>query len=94
MAFPLTFFQQPPALQGRPEHSGRRRWPWLCDWISANMESSLTHWFGHVRVVRHGSAPLKPETDKYILGFHPHGLYPTGEHPGIGGRWPLEDVVC
>jgi len=63
--------------QGRPEHNGRRRWPALCDWTSRHIEGSLAHWFGGVRVLRHGSAPTSAEK-KYILGFHPHGLYPTG----------------
>lgn len=70
-------------MQGRPEHTGRRRWPWLCRWVTANIETSLKHWFGDVEVVRDGEVQPDP-ADKYIIGFHPHGCYPTGGSKGAG----------
>lgn len=47
------------------------------DWISDNMEHSLTFWFGSVVLRSECKTPPDPN-GRYVFGFHPHGLYPTG----------------
>lgn len=62
--------------------AGKRTWPAFRDWISACLEPSLEWWFGGVTVITdwQGSPHDAPSADgKYIFGFHPHGLYPTGK---------------
>ncbi|MEW5310901.1 MAG: hypothetical protein WDW38_002655 [Sanguina aurantia] len=63
--------------QGNPQHTGSGAWPRLMDWISDNMEHSLMFWFGSVVLRSECKAPPDP-TGRYVFGFHPHGLYPTG----------------
>ncbi|KAF8072389.1 RCH2 [Scenedesmus sp. PABB004] len=61
---------------GRPAHTGRRRWPWLLSWFEANIEGSLAHWFGHVRVVHDAPAHA---------GAQPPGAAEEGARPAAGG---------
>lgn len=63
--------------RGAPHHTGSRQWPWLCAWFTRAVEISLTHWFGNVEVIRDFEGEVDPDK-RYIFGFHPHGLYPTG----------------
>lgn len=63
--------------RGNPAETGSGTWPWLRDWFSANIEHSLAYWHGSVEVVRDSPHPPDP-AGRYIFGFSPHGLYPTG----------------
>lgn len=63
--------------RGQPQHTGCRRWTWLCSWFSANVERALVHYFGSLEVVRQGDAQIDANKS-FVFGFHPHGMYPTG----------------
>lgn len=74
-------------LRGDPAHTGCHRWPALCEFTSRNIEGSLRWWFGSLEVIKDWQGSPDPEA-KYIFGFHPHGLYPTG-----AGFLPLMPTV-
>ena len=57
--------------------AGCREWPWLQEWLRLHLGAALRAWFGSVQVVYEGSKPVPPGL-KYVLGYHPHGLFPIG----------------
>ncbi|KAK9814027.1 hypothetical protein WJX73_009556 [Symbiochloris irregularis] len=62
---------------GEPEHTGRREWPRLQEWLLARLEPALAEWFGSVDVVYEGTDQLDMG-HRYVFGYHPHGLFPIG----------------
>lgn len=66
-----------PTNMGDPAHTGCRTWPAVLSWFAEHVEASLKAWFGRVEVVCDFDGELDPH-HKYVFGFHPHGLYPTG----------------
>ena len=60
-----------------PGAAGCREWPWLQEWLRLHLGAALRAWFGSVQVVYEGSKPVPPGL-KYVLGYHPHGLFPIG----------------
>ncbi|GAX74485.1 hypothetical protein CEUSTIGMA_g1934.t1 [Chlamydomonas eustigma] len=63
--------------RGNPQHTGSRRWPWLVKWFGENLDASMKFYFGGFEIIRDFKADPDPSR-RYIFGFHPHGLYPTG----------------
>ena len=65
--------------------AGSREWPWLREWLRTHLGTALRAWFGHLEVVYDGRAPLSPQ-QRYVFGYHPHGLFPIGAStsPGSG----------
>lgn len=60
-------------------HAGCRQWNSFRRWITANIDESLTAWFGRVEVVRDGHTEFDPQR-RYMFGYSPHGLFPIGMH--------------
>ena len=67
--------------------AGQREWPAIKAWLGANLQPSLQAWFGSVEVVYEGKAPPPPD-QKYVFGYHPHGLFP------IGASFLLPSQLC
>mmetsp|Transcript_34807 Transcript_34807/g.82573 ORF Transcript_34807/g.82573 Transcript_34807/m.82573 type:complete len:630 (+) Transcript_34807:253-2142(+) len=62
---------------GDPAHTGRREWGRFRAFISAHIDEAMRFWVGGVSVKRSSNKELPPGK-KYVFGYHPHGLYPTG----------------
>eukprot|EP00210_Caulerpa_lentillifera_P002989 g2854.t1 len=63
--------------KGNPKHTGCRRWPRFQKFMEPYIEKSLSLWFGSIQVVNAAGRKLDPK-EKYIYGYHPHGMYPVG----------------
>lgn len=63
--------------KGHPSKTGCRKWPAFQAFIAKHIEASLKRWFGRIEVINAAGKKLDPE-EKYIYGYHPHGMYPVG----------------
>ena len=63
--------------KGNPKVTGCRKWPWFQEFFGKHVKRSLQRWLGDVAVVNSSGRKLDPE-QKYIYGYHPHGMYPVG----------------
>mmetsp|Transcript_33836 Transcript_33836/g.86473 ORF Transcript_33836/g.86473 Transcript_33836/m.86473 type:complete len:522 (-) Transcript_33836:538-2103(-) len=62
---------------GEPAHTGRREWDAFRMWFESNIVDAMDACVGGVQVLRTSSAPF-PTSGKYVFGYHPHGLLPSG----------------
>lgn len=62
---------------GNPGHTGCRKWPAVRSWFHRHAADSLKAWMGRVDLV-YASDDKPDASQKFIFGYHPHGLYPCG----------------
>eukprot|EP00803_Ostreobium_quekettii_P005722 evm.model.scf_27.11 EVM.evm.TU.scf_27.11 scf_27:83458-88282(-) len=61
---------------GRPRQTGCRKWSWFQKWATDNI-AGLEALFGTISVT--SAVASRPDPNlRYIFGYHPHGLYPSG----------------
>jgi len=62
---------------GAPAHTGRREWGAFKLWWGTHIVDAMSCWLGGLEVLRSSKSVLPPD-EKYVFGYHPHGLLPAG----------------